>query len=376
MCDFVEAIALTNPESRIPRYNPSMPYLGQPQPIDHEAWQASIALLRPILAGEPVPPEALQPLEANLPGLASVGPFIAWQLKQSGQLDELTPATRERLQHTLRQHGVLHLVQETGIKELFAAFQQENLRALLIKGHAIGRTHYPSPLCRPTSDVDVWVDPERVDEAEGLLRKSGFEMTQRHSGRLWHAANGWRKTIGGLAFHLDLHWDISNRWYFRHRLDFNDAWRRKRDIEIAEQMVTAPGDSDAFIIACVHLAAMDPGITIEPRWLLDVYLLMQSMNEEDQTKLLKICQASSTIEACSTYASPAVALGENSQATQLTSALQNASQQSRVKAYDKTLGSRFWDYLSFRGRLENPRARKDLWREFIQHAKMRDEKRP
>ena len=117
-----------------------MPYLCHPQPIDEVLWQAATALPRPLLAEQPIPSEALHFLEDNHPGLNSVLPFIAWQLKQSGQIEELAPETQLRLMTAMRHQGAFHLLQEHEFKQMLQAFDEQNIRILLIKGHAVGRT--------------------------------------------------------------------------------------------------------------------------------------------------------------------------------------------------------------------------------------------
>jgi hypothetical protein len=70
---------------------------------------------------------------------------------------------------------------------------------------------------------------------------------------------------GNAHFHVDLHWDYSNRMYFRNRLGFAEIWAKSREVACGGAMLRVPCPVDDLVLACVHLAAFDPGVHV--RWI-------------------------------------------------------------------------------------------------------------
>jgi hypothetical protein len=61
-------------------------------------------------------------------------------------------------------------------KQLQAALAAAGAPALLIKGQDFAENIYPDPLLRPTSDIDIIVPLERLDEVEAVAAQSGFAL--------------------------------------------------------------------------------------------------------------------------------------------------------------------------------------------------------
>jgi hypothetical protein len=61
-------------------------------------------------------------------------------------------------------------------KPLLAALSAAGEPALLIKGQDFAENIYPDPLLRPTSDIDLIVPIERLDEVEAVAALSGFAL--------------------------------------------------------------------------------------------------------------------------------------------------------------------------------------------------------
>ena len=61
-------------------------------------------------------------------------------------------------------------------KQLQAALLAAGAPALLIKGQDFAENIYPDPLLRPTSDIDIIVPLDRLDEVEAVAAQSGFAL--------------------------------------------------------------------------------------------------------------------------------------------------------------------------------------------------------
>lgn len=61
-------------------------------------------------------------------------------------------------------------------KQLQAALAAAGAPALLIKGQDFAENIYPDPLLRPTSDIDIIVPVDRLDEVEAVAARSDFAL--------------------------------------------------------------------------------------------------------------------------------------------------------------------------------------------------------
>jgi hypothetical protein len=271
-------------------------------------------------------------------------PWLAYRLHESGALESLPTVQQEDLRLSLRRWSLMHLDCESELEKVILSAETPGIRFLAFKGHSVSRTLYPNPACRPTSDFDLLIDPGQVKEARAWLADMSYSPLQNYVGTVWLGAQSWSSSEdSGGRFHVDLHWDYSNRMYFRHRLGFEDIWDGSLKVPCGDSMLRVPCRVDDLILACVHLAAFDPGLHIRLIWLLDIYLLMAALSEPDLSDLLERAQAARAVEACLVFGERAAELGETEKVRPVLEALAAVASEQRMKFYDWTLRSRAFD---------------------------------
>jgi hypothetical protein len=67
--------------------------------------------------------------------------------------------------------------------EVRSAFNDAGVRSVLLKGPAFARLLYPNARSRDYTDVDLLVDPARLETAEEVLRRLGFERFDPESAK-------------------------------------------------------------------------------------------------------------------------------------------------------------------------------------------------
>ena len=271
-------------------------------------------------------------------------PWLTFRLHESSTLDSLPGDQQKELRHSLRRWSLMHLDSESELERLILSAEQSGIRFMAFKGHSVSRTLYPNPACRPTSDFDLLIDPTQVAAAQAWLTGMSYSPLQDYVGTVWLGAQSWSSSDEGNArFHVDLHWDYTNRMYFRHRLDFEEIWVASREVPCGDSMLHVPCQVDDLILACVHLAAFDPGLHIRLIWLLDIYLLMAGLSESDLPVLLERADRAHAIEACLVFGERAAELGDTELVRPVLEALAAASSERRMKFYDRTLRFRAFD---------------------------------
>lgn len=300
----------------------------------------------------PAPGLPASPLPLDRAEWEGVLPWLGWRLQETGMLGELAEETRTALRHSLRRWSLLHLDSEMELERLLAAADAGGLRILAMKGHAVSRTIYPNPACRPTSDFDLLVDPVQLDAVREWIAAMGYTATDPYAGRLWLGAQSWSLVDSGRRrFAADLHWDYSNRMYFRRRLPFAELWRASVELPCGKAALRIPCPVDNLLIACVHLAAFDPGMPLRLIWLLDIYLLMARMDEGSIAFLLERAERACAMEACLQFGEKAQQLGGADSAAPVLEALRARASSKRQAAYQRTLHHRGRDLAGFWARL-------------------------
>jgi hypothetical protein len=111
----------------------------------------------------------------------------------------------ERFGEDLRSRGRNVLAANLWRRKLFAELRgtlaAAGIPALPIKGVDVAFASFPSPSCRPMTDIDVLVSPDNYRAAQRVLRREGF-IPGPHEPRWWPGRTFSRG--GGEA--VDLHW--------------------------------------------------------------------------------------------------------------------------------------------------------------------------
>ncbi|MFN2164879.1 MAG: nucleotidyltransferase family protein [Anaerolineae bacterium] len=152
---------------------------------------------------------------------------------------------------------------------------------LVIKGSALGQTHYGHSGLRPRSDTDLLVAEADRDKAVDALLRAGFRQGGGIDGRLVTCQVVLvQEDPPGFPHVYDLHWRISNRQAVAARLSYQELLDRAIRVPALGPHARAPCAVDALLLACAHRAAhhADHERLI---WLYDIHLLVESLSEAE-----------------------------------------------------------------------------------------------
>jgi len=318
-----------------------MSFLQQSVELESPRWQALQPWVAALLSDAQKLPRTALPLESAT--REGVLPWLAHSLHDAGRLQGLgdqQPEIRKVLNHC----AAVHLFGERELSRLAALSRDFDMGFVVFKGHAVARTLYAHPACRPTSDFDLLVAPGQVAAAQDWLKAAGYRPYDPYYGTLWLASQVWvPETAASLAGSLDLHWDVSSRMYFRHRVSIDALIRDAPRVPCGETEIRVPCPIDNLVIACIHLAAMDPGITVDLRWLLDIRLLMAEIAPLKIDNLVERAREWHAAEACLVFGEAAGRLDDSPVVQPVLEALRAAASPRRMAEYDRTLRSRGYD---------------------------------
>lgn len=156
--------------------NTTLPISGTPRRLSRADARLLIALADPESEFAPPPPstERAQLLlsQAERHGVL---PAVLRKLRPALATPDLTPV-RDHFSMRYQSGVAFNMQLRAHARQLQAALATAGAPALLIKGQDFAENIYPDPLLRPTSDIDIIVPLERLDEVEAVAARSGFAL--------------------------------------------------------------------------------------------------------------------------------------------------------------------------------------------------------
>ncbi len=223
----------------------------------------------------------------------AVGPLLHHGLRPSAVAATWPLAVREFLAHESRMHAALDLLRENELRVVLAAMAAAGIATLLLKGAALGYTHYPSPALRTRCDADVWIRPEDRDDGARVLEAMGYVRYDAIAGSLVSYEDAFRKRCGTIEHVVDLHWQVNNGQVFAHAFAWDDAYARSVPVPQLGARVRTPYPPHALLIACMHRAAhlgMEGPGGVRLIWLFDLHLIAGAMRDSEWQEFVEHCR--------------------------------------------------------------------------------------
>jgi hypothetical protein len=152
---------------------------------------------------------------------------------------------------------------QENLNQITAAFANASLPVVVLKGSALAQAVYPDPACRPMSDIDLWVAPERMAKAAALMAKLGYYSLEKADRPMQlQALSGGELRFGRTAWQqgmVELHWSAMSGWWLHHTAvpDVNGMWQRRVPLLLAANgspVAYQLDPEDMIIQLAVHIA--------------------------------------------------------------------------------------------------------------------------
>ncbi len=165
---------------------------------------------------------------------------------------------------------------ERGVADVVDIFASRGIDCTIFKGFYTARRYYPEPGARPMSDVDVWVDPVALPNAERALDRAGWTKgaTQhRPYKRDWYPPGADRRVRALTYAHA---WDP---W----RIEIHGSLARVFAPGRLAQFARQPGDDEPWTVAGRPVRAL-----AQP--LLLAHLAAHAAEEAQLARLLRVIE--------------------------------------------------------------------------------------
>jgi hypothetical protein len=171
---------------------------------------------------------------------------LAWRrVQQVASSDEIFPD----LKNAYRSYAIEAAINQFNVRDVFHRARQADVEPLLLKGWALARL-YPDDALRPYGDIDLWLQPNRLERLNQALPPAGEH-----------------------AYCVEPH----TSFYRQYERSFEDLLSQSKLIALGDIQVRVPCDEDHLRFICLHFLFHGGW---RPLWLCDVGLMVESAGSD------------------------------------------------------------------------------------------------
>lgn len=216
-------------------------------------------------------------------------PLLYWK---AGRLpDEFRPPTTilDSMRVAFQWSRIRCFHMENQLQKIVAAFNDEGIRILVLKGPALGRMVYPDPALRPASDLDLLILPDQMVRSRAILEDMGYKC----DARLFDAEKTLYKDEKFVYLDnprdyraIDLHWQLHTFLGIRQKAQTEELFDRAIKVESSSLTFEALNPIDALIHTAINNAfGHDDAMRLI--WIYDIKMLALRLAVPDDWQLLQ-----------------------------------------------------------------------------------------
>lgn len=178
---------------------------------------------------------------------------------------------------------------ERQLQEIVPAFNDEGVRMVVLKGPALGRTVYPDPALRPSSDLDLLVRPEQFIRAREILKGVGYkcEFKLFEVFKDFHCEEVFIKlTNSRVARPVEIHWDLQPFFGKKRGNGVKELFQKTIAADTVDMTFETLHPVDTLIHAASHLT-MVHNQDMRLIWIYDIALLAQNLEAPGDWEMLQ-----------------------------------------------------------------------------------------
>jgi len=203
-------------------------------------------------------------------------------LKKAGVLSYLRHGQIQCLQSAYYLTVRFNLKLICDLKEVLHAFNQKNLKVVVLQGMSLLQQIYKDIGLRPLTDIDFWVLPETLDAVETVLTRLGFQQD-----RLYPHTFKKGSTIIDINSHIFWADRIKSRRMLLNEHQ-NEFYLNCRTIEFEGEKAYCLNETDQFLYLSLHAIKHYAERLI---WLVDLKNLLQDWQASSWAMLAKRSKA-------------------------------------------------------------------------------------
>lgn len=245
-----------------------------------------------------VPPEAdIKEWHDLLDCLDSHGimPILYWQIMRQPSPTLHPPGeVMDELRWAFHSRSARSLQVAKQIKKIVAAFNEQGVDLLVLKGAAFAYGLYPHPATRPHVDIDLLTKPNQIPRARSILKGLGYrcqwEMYSAASAGLYKHEVFHPATSTPNCKQVELHWNFDVSSGLLNDTDADTVFSRA--VEVSSELNDGLTFNTLSPVDCLLAVAIHMGIhsSVDPTnlvWIYDIALLAEKLKAADDWAALQ-----------------------------------------------------------------------------------------
>jgi hypothetical protein len=185
-------------------------------------------------------------------------PLVTHNMETNGFSSRVPQSYLNELKQTYRGTIYRNLVMSSELVKILAAFRENGVEAICLKGAPLAEKIYGNPCLRPFGDMDILIHPEDVSRGKALLADLGYQQEASPPGdeHQFHGAPFYKK--GSLPFWVELHWDLDDCELVA--FSEQEIWRRAELMQFEGIVIMLLSHEDNFLYLANHLCKHDSSL--------------------------------------------------------------------------------------------------------------------
>lgn len=189
---------------------------------------------------------------------------------------------KQTFSETAKHDAILDLMRQQNLELVLNLLAASHIHPILLKGAALGLTHYPEPYLRTRHDTDLLIQASEKNGVQKIFQEAGFQPVTAIEGDAVNYQLSYRGCDNnGTPHTYDVHWRVFNPEVFSDILPYEDIQAESVSVSIGLQTASVLSPRHAFMHAVLHRAAHHWN---EQKliWIYDLHLLLLKTTQEEQ----------------------------------------------------------------------------------------------
>lgn len=186
--------------------------------------------------------------------------MLYWRVQQNSLATAVPGAVYEYLRRYYRAAAKTSLHRQAELFRVLRALTAVGLRPILFKGAALAHAVYPTPVCRPMNDVDIWLQPDEMAQAWRIFEELGYEQKSKQERplSLQRLHDGEIQFFGAQPGQglIELHWGVFPGAWLKQasRVEGTAVYQRILPLPFMELPIYTLAPEDDIIQIASHIA--------------------------------------------------------------------------------------------------------------------------
>ncbi|TCN22211.1 nucleotidyltransferase family protein [Mesobacillus foraminis] len=211
-----------------------------------------------------------------------VGPQVYSHLKMLDRLNQTPDFFREKLKARFSQSLYLNMFIKSELEIILETFEKVGIDVIPLKGVTFAEKYFNHLGARPTSDIDLLIKPQDLNNAVECIKSLGFDIEHAGIEDHFHTSFSKIQTWSKIPLTIEIHWNLLQE--STASFEINKFWDESLPVD-THVHVRELSNYHTFYMICIHGWRHNLD---SPKYYLDIIQLIHKIgNEIDYSRLMQ-----------------------------------------------------------------------------------------